>query len=228
MKDFVDPDSEFFVSFSGAPLADNSNTRGSLWSKFEDVTGVVRATPNTLRRGVEHVVQHSPNLSKRSRDLTGHSLEVGDKVYNKNADQVRTKLVHKLAIADGLSLTEEDKVEDEEIKAKRQKLEKEDEDARQQLARETMKLYSPRRAYTQGKGCKLLPVDRGNLQKIFSKKEHSAISGVNSDNKFPGTMSCNFEKFETILNFFQVQRLGKCVFIGWLMGFKMIPRTAKS
>ena len=145
-------------------------------------------------------MQHSPNLSKRSRDLTGHSLEVGDKVYNKTGDQVRTKLVHKLALADGLSLTEEEKQEDEEIKSKRRKIEEDDEDARQQLAKETFKLYSPRRTYTQGKGCKLLPVDRGNLQKIFSKKEHSAISGLNSDSKFPGIMSCNFERIETITN----------------------------
>ena len=64
---------------------------------FSEVTGVERATPNTVRRGLEATVQSSPRYAARSTDIQGHSLQVGTEHYHRTADEIRFSCIYNQA-----------------------------------------------------------------------------------------------------------------------------------
>ena len=168
----------FFQNITGGGLGPNVRTRGNLWSTFSTVTGTVNASPNTIRRGLETEVQKRPALAARSRDIQGHSLEVGDSIYNRCGDQIRAPVIFKL------NSEEAGQGEDDVPPVKKTKFDDEDEMMRKKIAQE--KLSETGRKFTLGRNCRVLPQDRLMIQNFFSNPDNFSVTKLDPSVKFPG------------------------------------------
>lgn len=189
------PDVNFFCASNQKPLGPNRNTRGSFWAMFSEVTGVERATPNTVRRGLEATVQSSPRYAARSTDIQGHSLQVGTEYYHRTADEVRFLCIYNQARKEIPTEQVQDDDSDNEVEndgddfstpSKRQKLMEQDEELRRNIAMETLKKSAEKRTLVHGKGVKLLPADRTAVQEMLCAEKYRNITKLDPNKKLPG------------------------------------------
>ena len=127
-KSKEDKEDCFFQNFNGQPLSQIKSTRGTIWAKFEEVTGVTKATiTDCVRSAAEEVIQDNPEMSNRVKQLNNHSLAVGSQVYDKNKYAYRGQFVNFMAHKDGEVNVASGSEEDVELEAQIKEREEEDE-----------------------------------------------------------------------------------------------------
>ena len=177
-------DDFFFVTSTGNPPAPLNNYRGSLLDKFSKATGQKHVTSNSLRRAAEPIIQNSPELLKHSKDINNHSSAVGDKFYNKRKSDMRASLLHRLSVKESsTSKVAHDDVS-EELKAKRAKLDHAENEMAIEEAKKVLRKKTSRKVEL-GRNCKVLPVDREYIQKLFIQDDFRKALGLSLEEKFP-------------------------------------------
>ena len=163
----MEPEEYFFVNYHGRQLGVMTNTRGSLKSKFKQVTGLDVCTVNAVRRGAEAKIVANPAAAASVKDLQNHSATTGQGAYNKVAPLVRAKVLSNLAQQEGSS--EDNSNISADIQAKREILAKKDLEVAKKQAQKVLERYQMNRqtsTYTQ-----VLHADRKFLQKLCSSKD---------------------------------------------------------
>ena len=175
-------DDQFFVNLESKPLPDIPSTRGSLWDKFSQVTNLPKASVNTIRRGLEHVVQSSPGALSKIKDIQSHSQETGAGAYFKTSPYVRASFLQKVAAKEGANNIVEDENLPEDIQKLRKEREMNEKNQCYEVAMATKKNVQNRKRLSQR--TKLIPKDRDYLQGIFVDQNYDEIYNALKD-KFP-------------------------------------------
>ena len=167
----------FFVNLNGQPLSQIKSTRGTIWAKFEEVTGVTKATiTDCVRSAAEEVIQDNPEMSNRVKQLNNHSLAVGSQVYDKNKYNYRGQFVNFMAHKEGENVAS-GSGEDVELEAEIKEREEDDERQNNLDAIEAVERDKRRRHTTLSSQIRVKPEDRHFLQKL--------LKGLIGD-RFPG------------------------------------------
>ena len=175
----------FFVNSKNQPLSDNSNVKGSIWSKCSDVTGV-KTNPTMIRRAVETPIQENPEMCSQLKNLNNHGKAVGDKHYMKTRYAARTEFVNARAVAEGETAASPMKIsnKDEALVSKRRKRIEEDLAVSKAQAEATLE-DRKKRNFVLSKKCRVLPDDKQFLQGLIDGSPHLEIN-VATRGKFPG------------------------------------------
>ena len=167
----------FFVNFNGQPLSQIKTTRGTIWAKFEEVTGVTKATiTGCVRSAAEEVIQDNPEMSNRVKQLNNHSLAVGSQVYDRNKYNYRGQFVNYMSHKEGENIAT-GSVEDVNLEAEIKERQEADERQTREDAIEAVEKDKRRRHTTLSSQIRVKSEDRIFLQKLFQ-----GIVG----SKFPG------------------------------------------
>ena len=151
---------------SGFPLGRIQNGNGSLLQKIGLTCGVPDLNPTMLRRASEKTIQSNPDMIAKSKAINGHSGEVGFQHYDKSNCRVKSEFVN---FTDNL---EQSKPGSEKIDSEKEKkmleVDKADEEARKQDAREFLSNVKERRSknFLPGRRIKVNSSDRYFLQKL--------------------------------------------------------------
>ena len=175
----------FFINYNGQPLSQIKTTRGTIWAKFEEVTGVTKATiTDCVRSAAEEIIQDNPEMSNRVKQLNNHSLAVGSQVYDKNKYNYRGQFVNFMSHKEGEKIAS-GSVEDAELDAQIKEREEADEKQTREDAIEAVEKDKKRRRTTLSSQTRVKPEDRTFLQKLFQRL---------IDSKFPGNLSSYLSK----------------------------------
>ena len=167
-KSKEDKEACFFQNFNGQPLSQIKSTRGTIWAKFEEVTGVTKATiTDCVRSAAEEVIQDHPEMSNRVKQLNNHSLAVGSQVYDKNKYSYRGQFVNFMAHKEGEGNVGSGSEEDVELQAQIKKREEEDEKQNKIDAIEAVEKDKRRRHTTLSSQIRVKPEHRVFLQMLF-------------------------------------------------------------
>ena len=180
-------DEPFFVTYRQQPFSQISNRQGSILEEYARVNNIHGLTATTLCQTLEPYVQSSHSMSTRSKNVTSHSQQVGEKFYDQSQSQFRLSSLHFVGHQEGIlggpdNAAEEG--EDYETQEKRRKLDEEDNKKAKELAREVLRKTKVNRQVTLGKTCNLLPKNRTYLQELFSSSGALSHLGLH-ENKFP-------------------------------------------
>ena len=161
------------------------NQKGSILEEFGRVTGVDDPTTTGLRRTVDAHVQTDYNMKLRSKAITQHSSEVGEKHYHKVAPEIRASALHHINIIEGVEIQTK-KPLTKETALKRAKLNDGDRETAAANAREVLRKSKRNVNVKVGGRCNLDPKDRIYLQKdVFGV--NGELCGVFDYKKtFPG------------------------------------------
>ena len=182
----LDPEAQFFTNYQGNPLGPLTNTRGTLFRKFENATGLDSASVNTIRRGAEVHVFNSPAAAARVKDLQSHSAETGQGAYDKSAPLFRAAFMNHISTHIEGSNKEEnvESVEmSEEAKARNANVEEEDQQMKIEGAAKALEKGQTRRNYS--KVTRVLVEDRAILQNTLSDPSNFELFRECSSTKFP-------------------------------------------
>ena len=179
----------FFVNSKNEPLSDNSNVKGSIWSKCSGVTGV-KTNSTMIRRAVETPIQENPEMCSQLKNLNNHGKSVGDKHYHKTRYATRTEFINARAVAEGETAASPMKLPDtdEVLASKRMKRTEKDAAVSKAQAEAVLKDNRNKRNFTLSKKCRVLPPDREYLQALIDSSPHLEIN-VATRGKFPGDVS---------------------------------------
>ena len=180
-----DEKGQFFVNKQGRALGRLQRTKGSLLEKFGRVTGVQKASMNTLRRAAEGQIQSSPIMKQNVEKLQLHSSSVGLKYYDKTAPNTRASFVAQLSNIE--SPYKEDKEVSAEIKKRRIEKDAKDKEAIINDAREILKQQKLARKPKRSRNNKISFQEREMLQNIYSVQIEKNYNGI-----FPGKLSVHF------------------------------------
>ena len=172
-EDDVKEDSCFFVNSKGSTLGPMQRSKGSLFDRFSSVTGVSNPTQNTIRRGVESMIQSNPDLKSRVENLQSHSRSVGLTYYDKSGTNVRASFIEQLASKESPMKPQGDVPE--EVQKKREQIEKKDREKNLEAAKKLLVTDRLRKNTRLTKKCKILPPDREFLQSLFSDPDSGEI-----------------------------------------------------
>ena len=148
-------------------------SKGSLFDRFSSVTGVSNPTQNTIRRGVESMIQSNPDLKSRVENLQSHSRSVGLTYYDKSGTNVRASFIEQLASKESPMKPQGDVPE--EVQKKREQIEKKDREKNLEAAKKLLVTDRLRKNTRLTKKCKILPPDREFLQSLFSDPDSGEI-----------------------------------------------------
>ena len=195
----------FFVNSKNQPLSDNSNVKGSIWSKCSEVTGV-KTNSTMIRRAVETPIQENPEMCSQIKNLNNHGKAVGDKHYMKTRYAARTEFVNARAIAEGETAASPMKIcnKDEALESKRRKRIEEDIAVSKAQAEATLE-DRKKRNFVLSKKCRVLPDDKQFLQVLIDGSPHLEIN-VATRGKFPGIFFTHLNQNE-YLKFKLFQRI---------------------
>ena len=183
-----EPEDFFFVNARNEPLSDNSNVKGSIWSKCSDVTGV-KTNSTMIRRAVETPIQENPEMCSQLKNLNNHGKAVGDKHYHKTRYATRTEFVNARAVAEGETTASPMKLRDnDEVLNERMKRTEMDAASSKAQAEAVLNDNKNKRNFTLSKKCRVLPHDREYLQTLIDSAHHLEIN-VATRGKFPGIFS---------------------------------------
>ena len=182
--DEVDTSAPFFVNRAGNKLSPLKNTKGSLLDIFSQVTGVVHATVNSIRRGFEHSVQTKESSRKRIQLLQGHNVEVGLSHYHKLGGDIRSGATFSQSQVEGSSQADFNEEESDEIAAKKAKLDEEENNLRKKIIQKALDEETKSR-YTLGKTMKLLPAHRKFVQKLLTDEKYFHLHNIRATEFFP-------------------------------------------
>ena len=182
--DEVDTSAPFFVNRAGNKLSPLKNTKGSLLDIFSQVTGVVHATVNSIRRGFEHSVQTKESSRKKIQLLQGHNVEVGLSHYHKLGGDIRSGATFSQSQVEGSSQADFNEEESDEIAAKKAKLDEEENNLRKKIIQKALDEETKSR-YTLGKTMKLLPAHRKFVQKLLTDEKYFHLHNIRATEFFP-------------------------------------------
>ena len=185
-RDFqFDIDDEFFVNFDNQPLGPMTNTPGSLWREFGEVSDLNKGSVNVVRRGSEAHVQSSPQALNRIKDIQNHSASTGKGAYDKLSPVVKSAFMHVLSNKEG---SNKHTIEDvpEEVKQKRAKTAEDDRILSLKEAEKALKKDLTKRQVS--KTTKVLPEDRLAMQVAFTDPSNAEMFKATDKSKkmFPG------------------------------------------
>ena len=175
----------FFSKYDKSEFGPIQNRKGSMLAEFGKVTGVDWCTATSLRRSLAPHIQRNPEMQTRSKAVAQHSAAVDSKYYDRSEGAARAGALYHILNkeVDSASLIDDSGVTPE-IRAKRKKIEEEDNDAKVQKAMETVKRSTSKKVQL-GKNCKVAPSDRQFLQDSLGK-DGKYSDMLLSLRKFPG------------------------------------------
>ena len=71
-----------------------ANTPNSIIEEFAKVNNIINATPTSLRRALEPIIQEDSRMKTRSKALGMHSSTTGAKYYDKTAGIFKASAIH--------------------------------------------------------------------------------------------------------------------------------------
>ena len=175
----------FFCKYDKSEFGPIQNRKGSMLAEYGKVTGVDWCTATSLRRSLAPHIQRNPEMQTRSKAVAQHSAAVDSKYYDRSEGAARAGALYHILNkeVDSASLIDDSGVTPE-IRAKRKKIEEEDNDAKVQKAMETVKRSTSKKVQL-GKNCKVAPSDRQFLQDSLGK-DGKYSDMLLSLRKFPG------------------------------------------
>ena len=172
-----DKESSFFCNYNGQPLSQIKTTRGTIWAKFEEVTGVTKATiTNCVRSAAEEVIQDNPEMANRVKQLNNHSLAVGSQVYDRNKYSYRGQFINLMSHKEGEKIAS-GSVEDAELEAEIKEREEADEKQNMEDAIKAVEMDKNRRRTTLSSQTRVKPEHRIFLQNLFKRLVGSRFPG---------------------------------------------------
>lgn len=175
-------DGQFFVNKQGRALGRMQRTKGSIIEKFGQVTGVHKATVNTLRRAAESQIQSSSVMKQNVEKIQLHSSAVGLKHYEKSAPNTRASFIAQLSNIE--SPYKADKEISAEIKKKRIEKDAKDKETIIEDAKNVLKQQKLLRKGPRTKNNKIRYRERELFQKNLSVQVNEKYNG-----SFPGKLS---------------------------------------
>lgn len=181
-------DSWFFVNHNGAALSDVANTRGSIWQKFEQVTGVTKASiTSCVRAAAAQIIQDNPEMANRVQSLNNHSAAVESSIYDRNKYQYRGQFVNFMSVKEGEGSRnlEEDEEEDKTLTQRRKEREEEDDKSSKEDAAKILKSLKERKKTALSSQCRVKPLDRQFIQGLIQSSSHPEFVKLRKK-KLPG------------------------------------------
>ena len=169
----VEIDKSYFVNFDSNPMSDIPTTRGSLWEKYATVSGLPKATMNTVRRELEHKVQSSPVALSRIRDIQSHSQTTGSGAYDKVSPIFRATYMNHVSQEEGNNIEDDDLELVEKVKKIRNQREKIQKQKCQEALEKMKKNKKSRKQIS--KTTRLLREDRVFLEELFLNENYSEM-----------------------------------------------------
>ena len=179
-------DSWFFVNHNGAALSDIANTRGSIWQKFEQVTGVTKATiTSCVRAAAAQIIQDNPEMANRVQSLNNHSAAVESSIYDRNKYQYRGQFVNFMSVKEGEGSSNLEEEEDEQLTQRRKEREQEDDKSSKEDAAKILKSLKVRKKTALSSQCRVKPLDRQYIQGLIQSSSHPEFIKLRKK-KLPG------------------------------------------
>ena len=145
------------------------NSKGSILREFGEVTGVDHVTHTSVRRSYEPRIQSTKVLRSNSKAITQHSVEVGEKIYNKLNPELRVATmehINEQDQANRITVTEDDSSGDNSTK--RRLLEENDVVTARKRALTLINEVASNTKVKRGSRCKVLKDERIYISRLFT------------------------------------------------------------